>query len=131
MHLTLAARRLEKLEQVAADVESLGGEALIVQTDVRQHSDILRMVDATMNRWGRIDVLFNNAGVVRDRFLLKGNLEDIKDEININLTGMILCAQAVLPAMLDQKSGHILNITSMMGIVALPRNSIYSATRLA
>jgi short-subunit dehydrogenase len=129
MHLTLAARRLEKLEQVAADVKFLGGEALVIQTDVRQHSDILRMVEATMNRWGSIDVLFNNAGIVHDRFLLKVNPEDIRDEININLTAMIECAQAVLPAMLDQKSGHIVNITSMMGMVALPRNSIYSATR--
>lgn len=129
MHLTLAARRLDKLEQVAATVESLGSEALIAQTDVRQHSDIVRMVEATMNRWGCIDVLFNNAGVVHDRFLLKVDHEDIRDEININLTGVIECAQAVLPAMLAQKSGHIVNITSMMGMVALPRSSIYSATR--
>jgi short-subunit dehydrogenase len=129
MHLTLAARRKDKLEQLAAQVESLGGEALVVPTDVRQYSDIERMVEATINRWGRIDVLFNNAGVVHDRFLLKVYHEDIRDEVQINLTAMIECAQAVLPAMLRQKLGHIVNITSMMGLVALPRSSIYSATR--
>ena len=129
MRLTLAARRQDRLEQVAAQVETLGGEALIVQTDVRQYSDIERMVEATITRWGCIDVLFNNAGVVHDRFLLKVNHEDIVDEVEINLTGVIGCAQAVLPAMLGQKSGHIVNITSIMGLVAMPRSSIYSATR--
>jgi uncharacterized protein len=87
------------------------------------------MVEATINRWGCIDVLFNNAGVVYDRFLINVSPEDISDEININLTAVIECAQAVLPTMLQQKSGHIVNITSMMGMVALPRSSIYSATR--
>ncbi len=129
MRLTLAARRLDRLEQVAADVQSLGGEALVVQTDVRQHADIVRMVEATLDRWGCIDVLFNNAGVVRDRFLVKVDPEDIRDEIHINLTGVIESAQAVLPTMLSQKSGHIVNITSLMALIALPRATIYSATR--
>jgi short-subunit dehydrogenase len=129
VHLALAARRMDLLEHVAAEVERLGGDALIVKTDVRQYTDILHMVDVTIDRWGCIDVLFNNAGVVHDRFLIKVDPADIQDEININLTAVIECAKAVLPSMLAQKSGHIVNITSMMGIVALPYSSIYSATR--
>jgi short-subunit dehydrogenase len=129
VQLTLAARRQDRLEQVAREIESLGAEVLVVQTDLRQHSDILRMVEWTLNKWGSIDVLFNNAGVVHDKFLIKVDPGDIQDEIRINLTAMIECAQAVIPSMLHQKSGHIVNITSMMGLVALPQSSVYSATR--
>jgi NADP-dependent 3-hydroxy acid dehydrogenase YdfG len=75
MRLTLAARRLERLESVAAEVESLGGQALIVQTDVRQYADLQRMAQATLDRWGRIDVLLNNAGVGHD-----GPLVDLEPE---------------------------------------------------
>jgi uncharacterized protein len=129
MRLTLAARRLDRLERVAAEVESMGGQSQVVQTDVRLHSDIERMVQATLNRWGRIDVLFNNAGLGHDTYLVRVNSEDIRDEIHVNLTAVIECAQAVLPVMLKQKSGHIINVSSMMGMVALPRSSVYAATK--
>ena len=129
MRLTLAARRLDRLEQVAADVESLGGEALVVQTDVRNRDDIQRMIQATLDRWGHIDVLLNNAGIGHDRLLIRTKPERIYDEIHINLTAVIECAQAVLPVMFRQKSGHILNVASIAGLIATPGSTIYSATK--
>ena len=110
MRLTLAARRLDRLEQVAVEVEALGGEALIVQTDVRNHDELEQLVQATLNKWGCIDVLLNNAGVGHDRLLLRSRSERIRDEIHINLIAVIECAQLVLPVMLRQKSGHIINV---------------------
>jgi len=100
MRLTLAARREDRLKQVSADVEASGGQALAIQTDVRNREDIHRMAQATLDRWGRIDVLFNNAGLGHDDVLEKINPDDIRDEIHINLTAVIECAQAVLPVML-------------------------------
>jgi short-subunit dehydrogenase len=129
MRLTLAARRVDRLEQVAADVEALGGEALIVPTDVREHADIERMVQVTLDRWGRIDVLLNNAGVGHDDSLINIKPEKIRDEIHINLVAVIECARAVLPAMLRQKSGHIINVASIAGLIATPGSSIYSASK--
>ncbi len=129
MHLTLAARRLDRLVQVAAEVEALGGEALIVQTDVRNRDEIEKMIQATLDRWGHIDVLLNNAGVGNDRPLIRTKPEKIRDQININLIAVIECAKAVLPTMLRQKSGHIINVASIAGLVALPGSTIYAATK--
>jgi len=129
MRLTLAARRQDRLQQVAADVGSLGGEALVVPTDVRNRDDIQRMVQATLDRWERIDVLFNNAGLGHDDMLVKVRPDKIRDEIHINLTAVIECAQVVLPVMLRQKSGHIINTASMAGLIATPGTAVYSATK--
>jgi short-subunit dehydrogenase len=129
MNLTLAARRQDRLKQVAADVESMGGKVLVVPTDVRSYDDIQRMVQATLDRYGRIDVLFNNVGLGHDDVLVNIKSDDIRDEIHINLTAVIECAQAVLPVMLRQKSGHIINTSSMAGLIATPGSSIYSATK--
>jgi short-subunit dehydrogenase len=129
MRLTIAARRLEMLQMVAAEVESLGGEALAIQTDVCNHEDLERMVQMTLENWGHLDVLLNNAGVNKDRFLIRSKMKNIRDEVQINLTAVIECTQAVLPVMLRQKSGHIINVSSIAGLIALPGGSVYSATK--
>ena len=127
--LTLAARRREKLEQVASEIEALGSEVLVVQTDVCNRCDIQQMLELTLGRWGRVDVLINNAGVGNDKLLLRCKPEKIHNEININLTAVIECAQVVLPVMLRQKSGHIINVASIAGLVGLPGSTVYCATK--
>jgi len=127
--LTLAARRLDRLERVAAEVEALGGEALVVQTDVRNRDELQRMVQLTHDRWGRIDVLLNNAGLGHDRLLIRTRPERIYEEIHINLIAVIECAQLVLPVMLRQKSGHIINVASLAGLIATPGGTVYSASK--
>ena len=129
MRLTLVARREDRLKEVGVDVETLGGEALILPMDICSRENIQRMVQATLDQWGRIDVLFNNAGVGKDDALININPEDLRDEIHINLTAVIECAQAVLPVMLRQKSGHIINTSSFAGLIATPGASVYSATK--
>jgi short-subunit dehydrogenase len=129
MRLTLAARRLDRLETVAAEVAALGGEALIVQTDVTKRDELQRMIQATDDRWGRIDVLLNNAGMGHDKPLYRMKSEKIHDEIHLNLIAVIECAQLVLPIMLRQKSGHIINVASIAGLIATPGSTIYSASK--
>jgi short-subunit dehydrogenase len=127
--LTLAARRESRLQQLAGQVEKLGSEALIVPADVTRRADIDRMVQATLARWGRVDVLLNNAGVSFDEPLVALEPEKIRAEVAINLVAVIECAQAVLPVMLRQRSGHIVNVGSMDGLIATPGSSVYCATK--
>ena len=127
--LTLAARREGRLQELAREVEGLGSEALILTTDVTQRTNIDRMVQATLERWGRVDVLLNNAGVSFDEPLVTLEPEKIRTEVAINLVAVIECAQAVLPAMLRQKAGHIINVASIKGLIAPPGSSVYCATK--
>lgn len=129
MRLTLAARRLDRLQQVADEVMALGGEAIVKQTDVRNREDIEMMINAAVDRWERIDVVFNNAGMGHDKFLVRMKPEKLRDEIHTNLTAVIEVAQAVMPVMLRQKSGHIINVASLAGVIAMPGSSIYCATK--
>jgi short-subunit dehydrogenase len=125
----LAARRLDRLEQVAVEVRDLGGDPLVVQADVCKADDIQRIVQAALDRWGRIDVLINNAGIGHDKLLLRTKPERIRAEVQVNLVAAIECSLAVLPVMIRQKSGHIINVASLAGLVGLPGSTVYSATK--
>jgi short-subunit dehydrogenase len=127
--LTLAARRASRLQELAREIEALGSEALVLPTDVTQRADIDTMVHATMERWGRVDVLFNNAGVSFDEPLVKLEPDKLRAEVAVNLISVIECSQEVLPVMLRQKAGHIINIASIDGLVATPGSSVYCATK--
>jgi short-subunit dehydrogenase len=127
MRLTLAARRLERLEQVAAQVRALGAQALVVQADVCQTQDQEQIVQTTLERWGRIDVLLNNAGVGNEPPFCEAAMGDARQRIHTNLVAVIELAQAVLPVMLRQKSGHIINVASIAGLIATPGNAVYCA----
>jgi short-subunit dehydrogenase len=127
--LTLAARRTDRLQTLAKEVEALGSQALILPTDVTRRPDIDRMVQATLERWGRVDVLLNNAGISFDEPLVDLEPEKLRAEVAVNLVAVIECAQAVLPAMLRQKSGHIINEASIEGLIATPGSSVYCATK--
>lgn len=127
--LTLAARRADRLKGVASDVEKLGSEALIVPTDVTNRADIHHMVQSTLDCWGRVDVLLNDAGISYDEPLVDLEPDKIRNEVQVNLIALIECTQAVLPVMLKQKSGHIINVASIEGLIATPGSSVYCATK--
>ena len=127
LRLSLAARRTDRLESVAEDVRKAGGEALVVPTDITNQAEIDRMVQATIVQWGRVDVLFNNAGASMELPFVKWEREQIINKVNTNLVAVMSCAHAVLPAMLKQKSGHIINNSSIAGLVAVA--TVYSATK--
>lgn len=128
----LAARRLERLQSLADQIRESGGEALIVKTDLTQLPDIQHLVEITLKTYGRIDLLFNNAGFGRLDWLENLDpIQDIEAQIHTNLEGLILMARAVLPHMIQRRSGHIINMVSLAGLVATPTYSIYAATKFA
>jgi NADP-dependent 3-hydroxy acid dehydrogenase YdfG len=128
--MVLAARRLERLQVLAEELRAIGRQVLPVATDMGKLEQIQQLVKATLAAYGRIDVLFNNAG-----FGCLDWLEELEPEhgvqelIQVNLTGTIWMAQAVLPTMLKQRSGHIINMSSVAGLVAPPTYTVYSATK--
>lgn len=128
--VVLAARRIERLEEVAADIRSRGGEALPLSVDVTQPAQIEAMARAAVEHYGRIDILFNNAGFGRlDWFEALDPVKDIQAQIAVDLVGVIWTARAILPQMYKQGSGHIINMSSMAGWAAPPLYTIYSAAK--
>ncbi|UYN91959.1 MAG: SDR family NAD(P)-dependent oxidoreductase [Anaerolineales bacterium] len=128
--VALAARRLDRLQALQAEIEAAGGEAIAIQADVSDAASVEDMVAQTLKAYGQVDVLFNNAGFGRTKWLEKLDpQDDIAAQINTNLTGAILAAQAVLPYMIKRRSGHIINMSSVSGLLATPTYSIYAATK--
>lgn len=128
--LVLAARRTERLEEVAKEIRAAGGDALPVPVDVTQHAQIEAMVNSAVSEYGRIDILFNNAGFGRlDWFEALDPVKDIQAQIAVDLLGVIWTARAVLPQMYRQRSGHIINMSSMSGWAAPPLYTVYAAAK--
>jgi len=129
MRVALAARREGLLQQTAAEIQAAGGEALVLPTDVCSTEAIHKMVKAALEQWGQIDVLINNAGVIYDRPVVALKPDQLRQEVAVNLTAVIECSQAVLPAMVRRGFGHIINVSSIAGLIGLPGTSLYSATK--
>ncbi len=128
--LVLAARRLDRLEEMAKEIRAGGGDALPISVDVSQPAQIEAMVKSTVDAYGRIDILFNNAGFGRlDWFETLDPITDIQAQITVDLLGVIWTARAVLPQMYKQRSGHIINMCSIGGWAAPPLYTIYSAAK--
>ena len=110
------ASRSSEAEAVVADIELSGGTAMCLQADVSRWADVERLVKAAIDRFGRIDCLVNNAGIM----VTKGPLETTEDDwdrtIDINLKGAYLCSKLVAPFMLEQQSGNIINMSSNSGL---------------
>ena len=128
--VSMGARRFERLQAVAADIETAGGGALAVQADLTKLEDIRRLVEVTLEGFGQIDVLVNNAGFGRIKWLEELDpVKDIQAQIQINLISVILISREVLPLLIKQRSGHIINMASMGGVIASPTYSVYSASK--
>lgn len=128
--VVLAARRLERLQTIAAEIQNAGGEALVIPVDVKQRADIERMVQKVLSHYGRIDILFNNAGFGSvDWFENLKPEQHIETLIQANLTGTMLVTRAVLPEMLKRRAGHIINMSSVAGLIAAPLITTYAASK--
>ena len=128
--VVLAARRIERLESLADEIEASGGQALAIQTDLFQYEEIQNLVAETISQFGQVDVLVNNAGFGRLKWLEQLDPgKDIQAQLQINLTATILVAREVLPHMIERQSGHIINMASLGGFVATPTYTIYSASK--
>jgi len=113
--VVLAGRTEERLLSVAQEINGLGGSVLPVRADVSNPSDVHLLVESATRQYGRINILVNNAGVFIYKDLLSLSIREWDDTINTNLKGIFLCCQAVLPNMIQQKQGNIINISSIHG----------------
>jgi NADP-dependent 3-hydroxy acid dehydrogenase YdfG len=128
--VVLAARRVEKMQAEVAIIQASGGEAMAAPVDVNNLADIENMVQSVIESYERIDILFNNAGFGRlDYFQNLNSGRDIQTQVNVNLTGLMEVTHAVLPHMIAQRSGHIINMSSIAGWIATPKYSVYAATK--
>jgi len=128
--VVLTARRLDRLNQLADEIRLHGGIALVAELEIRDQSQIQAVLEISRNEFGRVDILFNNAGFGRLNWLeTLAPMEDINAQIDINLRGLIQMTRAALPGMLEQRSGVIINMASIAGKLAPPLYSIYSATK--
>ena len=126
--LAIAARRTDRLDALAAE---LGGDVLIRTVDVTDRDAMKALVDAAVDRFGRIDVMINNAGLMPLSPLDRLKIDDWDRMIDVNIKGVLYGIAAVLPVMQAQKSGHIINVSSVAGHKVRPGSSVYSATKHA
>lgn len=126
----LTARRLERLQALAEEIRASGGQVAVWPLDVTDQAQIEGVVSAVIEQFGRVDILFNNAGLGRVNWLESLDpRRDINLQIDVNLRGAIQVVRAVLPYMLRQRSGHIINMSSVAGRIAAPLYSVYAATK--
>ena len=123
------ARSSAAADEVVAEITQAGGSAIALQADVSQEDQVDALVKATKDKFGRIDVLVNNAGITRDTLLLRMKPADWQAVIDLNLTGVFLCTRAVAKIMLKQRSGRIINISSVAGLMGNPGQANYSAAK--
>jgi NAD(P)-dependent dehydrogenase (short-subunit alcohol dehydrogenase family) len=128
--VVLVARTQPEIEAVAGEAEELGATALPVAADVGREDDVAGMVDRTLQSYGRVDVLVNNAGTaIPDRPVVDTSLADWERLLRVNLTGPFLCARAVLPVMMRQRWGKIVNVASIGGRVGFAGIAAYGAAK--
>ncbi|MFI6937145.1 SDR family oxidoreductase [Streptomyces sp. NPDC050287] len=130
--VVLAARRRERIEAIAQDIREKGGRAATCVVDVTKAEDLQRLVATTIDQYGRIDVLVNNAGIAPISPLADLDTEGWSAMIDVNLRGMLNGVAAALPVFREQGSGHLVSIVSVAGLSGVsPTMAVYAATKNA
>jgi NADP-dependent 3-hydroxy acid dehydrogenase YdfG len=129
--VVLGARRADRIQSLADEINKSGGKALAVTTDVTRPEEVTRLVDAGVEAFGRIDVMLNNAGLMPHSPLERLKLDDWNQMIDVNIKGVLYGIAAALPHMQQQKSGHIINVSSVAGHKIRSGGVIYAATKHA
>jgi len=129
--LSLASRKAEALARVAAEIESLGGEALVLPTDVTDRTQVEELVRRTLERWGRVDVLVANAGAYIRCPACQLTIEVVERSLAVNFFGELYAVVAALPHMLRQRGGHIVLMSSVDGKKGIPPDAPYAIAKYA
>ncbi len=119
----------EAADSVAKEVTDMGGEALAVYGSVSNPDDVEKMVQATVDRFGKIDILVNNAGITRDNLLVRMSEQEWDMVLDTNLKGVFVCTKAVAKLMMRARKGKIVNMASVMGIMGNAGQANYSASK--
>lgn len=130
-NLVLAARRIDRLEILAEELKKMGVDALPVQCDLSDPKTAARLIDSTMDRFGRIDVLVNNAGFGSQVLFETMGYDEIVKMFNVNVLSLMEITRLAVPIMRKQKKGNIVNVASVGGIVPHPLNVAYCASKFA
>ncbi|MBM15770.1 MAG: 3-oxoacyl-ACP reductase [Nitrospina sp.] len=128
-HVVLGDINQEGAEETVAEIKNSGGKASAVKIDVSNATDVRRVFDSILNEYKPIDIVVNNAGITRDALLLRMKEVDWDLVLNINLKGSFLCSQQAIKQMLKQKSGSIVNIASIVGVMGNFGQANYSASK--
>jgi NADP-dependent 3-hydroxy acid dehydrogenase YdfG len=129
--VVLGARRTERIQALADELNNNGGKALALQTDVTDAEQVKCLVDATVQTYGRIDVILNNAGLMPHSPLERLKIDDWNRTIDVNLKGVLYGIAAALPYMKEQQAGQIINVSSVAGHKVRPGSAVYAATKAA
>ena len=129
--VVLAARRAERINALTRELESAGGKAIAVATDVTHRDQVKKLVDTAVQTCGRVDVMINNAGLMPQSLLEKLKVDEWDRMIDVNIKGVLYGIAAALPHMQKQRSGHFINVSSVAGHRVGPGTAVYSATKYA
>ena len=129
--VVLGARRADRIEKLAKEIVEKGGKALAIAVDVTQREQVKKLVDKAVEQFGRIDVILNNAGVMPLSPVERLNFDEWDTMIDVNIRGVLNGIAAVLPYMKEQKSGQIINTSSVAGHKIFSGSAVYSATKFA
>lgn len=129
--VVLGARRIDRIQSLAEEINKSGGKALAVTTDVTKVEQVKALVDAAVKTYGRIDVMINNAGLMPQSPLDRYKIDEWNQMIDVNIKGVLYGIAAALPYMQKQKSGHIINVSSVAGHKVRAGGAVYSATKHA
>jgi short-subunit dehydrogenase len=129
--VALAARREDRLREVAQQVEASGGKALVVPTDLRKTEDLQNLVAATLKEYGRIDILLNVAGMGYFEWMEEITADELREQFEVNVVAMAELIRQVVPVMKVHRSGHIVNFASYASRIAAPPMVVYASTKYA
>ena len=129
--VVLGARRVDRIQSLAKELTGAGGKAIAITTDVIHWDQVKKLVDAAVQRYGRIDVMINNAGLMPQAPLERLKIDEWDQMIDVNIKGVLYGIAAVLPHMKQQKAGHIINVSSVAGHKVGPGFAVYAATKHA
>ncbi|MDQ4013933.1 MAG: SDR family oxidoreductase [Thermoproteota archaeon] len=131
IRVAVGARRTERLQELEKQIIKNNGEILVQKTDVTRKSDCDSLVNTIVEKWGKVDILINNAGLMPLSYFKNGKVEEWEQMVDVNIKGVLYCTSAVVPYMLEKKSGHIINISSVAGRIVFAGGSVYCATKHA
>jgi 3-oxoacyl-[acyl-carrier protein] reductase len=127
--IALAARTLPKLESVAGEIQALGRRAVVLELDIADQNSVTAGINRILQEWGKIDILVNNAGVTKDNLAMRMKPQDWEIVLRTNLDGAFYCTRAVLPPMVKQRYGRIINIASVVAQTGNPGQANYVASK--
>jgi NADP-dependent 3-hydroxy acid dehydrogenase YdfG len=137
IRVAVGARRLDRLEELKKQILKNSDEGKEEQIftqgklDVTSKSDCDSFVDTVVKKWGRVDILINNAGLMPLSYFKNCKVKEWEQMIDVNIKGLLYCTSAVIPYMIDKKSGHIINLSSIAGRIVFAGGSVYCATKHA